>query len=132
VGVTPEEAATEHNRKEDYSLLSRISLTASTHMPGTKQIWAMKGFHMKDRIYLVNTDVERRIVSGMIDEITVRNGHGNLDFYGKFTKLRLCSFVHSMGKKSHKCVGIFIIDAMVILPYLKIYHEKNIFLVNLP
>jgi hypothetical protein len=35
-------------------------------------------------------------------------------------------------KKSHKCVGIFIIDAMVILPYLKIYHEKKIFLVNLP
>jgi hypothetical protein len=35
------------------------------------------------------------------------------------------------GKKSHKCVGIFFIDAMVILPYLKVYHEKNIFLVNL-
>jgi hypothetical protein len=30
---------------------------------------------------------------------TVRNGHGNLDFYWKFTKNRLCSFVHSMGKK---------------------------------
>jgi hypothetical protein len=56
--------------------------------------------------------------------ITVRNGHGNLDFNGKFTKNRLCSFVHSMGKKFHKCVGIFIIDAMVILPYLKIYHEN--------
>jgi hypothetical protein len=63
---------------------------------------------------------------------TVRNGHGNLDLYGKFTKNRLCSFVHSMGKKSHKCVGNFITDAMVILPYLKIYHENMIFLVNLP
>jgi hypothetical protein len=28
---------------------------------------------------------------------TVRNGHGKL--YGKFTKNRLCSFVHSVGKK---------------------------------
>jgi hypothetical protein len=35
-------------------------------------------------------------------------------------------------KKSHKCVGNFITDAMVILPYLKIYHGKKIFLVNLP
>jgi hypothetical protein len=31
------------------------------------------------------------------------------------------------GKKFHKCMGIFIIDAMVILPYLKIYHEKRYF-----
>jgi hypothetical protein len=30
-----------------------------------------------------------------------------------------------MGKKSHKCVGNFITDAMLILPYLKIYHEKK-------
>jgi hypothetical protein len=30
---------------------------------------------------------------------TVRNGHGNLDLYGKFAKNQLCSFVHSMGKK---------------------------------
>jgi hypothetical protein len=30
---------------------------------------------------------------------TVRNGHGNLDLYGKFIKNRLCSFVHNMGKK---------------------------------
>jgi hypothetical protein len=36
------------------------------------------------------------------------------------------------GKKSHKCVGNFITDAMVILPYLKIYHGKQIFLVKLP
>jgi hypothetical protein len=63
---------------------------------------------------------------------TVRNGHGNLDLYGKFTKNRQCSFVHNMGKKSHKCVGNFITDAMVILPYLKIYQGKQIFLVNLP
>jgi hypothetical protein len=35
-------------------------------------------------------------------------------------------------KKSHKCVGNFITDAMVILPYSKIHHEKKIFLVNLP
>jgi hypothetical protein len=31
------------------------------------------------------------------------------------------------GKKSHKCVSNFITDAMVILPYLKIYHGKVIF-----
>jgi hypothetical protein len=36
------------------------------------------------------------------------------------------------GKKFHKCMGIFIIDAMVILPFIKISHEKNTFLVNLP
>jgi hypothetical protein len=35
-------------------------------------------------------------------------------------------------KKSQKCVGNFIIDGMVILPYLKMYHEKKIFVVNLP
>jgi hypothetical protein len=35
-------------------------------------------------------------------------------------------------KKSHKCVGDLITDAMVILLYLKIYHGKKIFLVNLP
>jgi hypothetical protein len=37
-----------------------------------------------------------------------------------------------MGKKPHKCVGNFITDAMVILPYLKIYPGKKIFLINLP
>jgi hypothetical protein len=31
----------------------------------------------------------------------------NLDFYLKFTKNQLCSFVDSIGKKSHKCVGNF-------------------------
>jgi hypothetical protein len=39
----------------------------------------------------------------------------------------VCSFVQSMGKKLCKCMGIFVIDAMVILPF-----EKNTFLVKLP
>jgi hypothetical protein len=56
--------------------------------------------------------------------IAVRNGHGNFDIGGKFTKSRLCSFVQSMEKKFCKCMGIFIIDAMVILPFVKIFQEK--------
>jgi hypothetical protein len=31
--------------------------------------------------------------------ITVRNGHGNFGFCGKFTKNRLCSVVQSIRKK---------------------------------
>jgi hypothetical protein len=37
----------------------------------------------------------------------------------------MCSFVQSMGKKLHKCMGIFIIDSMVILPFVKISHWKK-------
>jgi hypothetical protein len=33
-------------------------------------------------------------------------------------------FSQSMGKKFRKCVGICIFDAMVILPFVKISHEK--------
>jgi hypothetical protein len=35
-------------------------------------------------------------------------------------------------KKFRKSIGIFIINAMEILPYLKISHENNIFLVKVP
>jgi hypothetical protein len=35
-------------------------------------------------------------------------------------------------KKFHKSIGIFIINATEILPYVKISHETNIFLLKLP
>jgi hypothetical protein len=35
-------------------------------------------------------------------------------------------------KKFRKCMGIFIINPMEILPYLKISHENNIFWVKVP
>jgi hypothetical protein len=53
-------------------------------------------------------------------------------FMGNLPRTGCAALFIAWGKKSHKCVGNFITDAMVILPNLKIYHEKKIFLVNLP
>jgi hypothetical protein len=35
-------------------------------------------------------------------------------------------------KKFRKSIGIFIINATEILPYVKVYHGNNIFLIKLP
>jgi hypothetical protein len=48
---------------------------------------------------VVQTVVAEFANVALVAIFTVRNGHGNLDLYGKFTKNRLCSFVHNMGKK---------------------------------
>jgi hypothetical protein len=41
-----------------------------------------------------------------------------------------CVVLFKAWGKIRKCMGIFIIDAMVIFIYVKISHEKNTFLLN--
>jgi hypothetical protein len=53
-------------------------------------------------------------------------------FMGNLPRTGCSALFIAWGKSPINAWVFFITDAMVILPYLKIYHEKKIFLVNLP
>jgi hypothetical protein len=57
---------------------------------------------------------------------------GILTLMGNLSRTGCVIVTKTWKKKFRKSIGIFIINATEILPYLKISHENNIFLVKVP